>query len=422
MNNQLFHSEKTANFSVGLIPVLLAGAWLIYAALLTQLGYGLDTDAWLMARTADLLRSGDAYDPARSLGNPFWEFLLTFLQPDFEFRISNGLNLLLSLWFLFRLQQKFLADWQKDGKAALLLSFCLMPVFTEAATSSMEYVLAWLLLLESLIALRERKHNHFIVLCLLAGFTRAEFSLYLIITALYFNPQLIFRLLIPGLSIAAYLIWATGKNPVPFSTMEDIPVFFAGRVWFLIRQAGLLLPLYLLLLFLSLRQKDLLLKWPGRFSLFFFIFLPFEWAYAFPAMLSGGLVLAESLRGKAINRWLLLLSAISLSSTILLPYSGLPALYQERQLMLRQYQLASELKPARPLLLTDGATFLPTRSKLWERSHGNRLFHKPGSNLWVSERFTNAELDSLRREGFSIRKFSGKPGETNWLSEVPERQ
>jgi hypothetical protein len=421
LNNQQHFSEKHANFSVGSISLLLAAIWLAFAAILTGQGFGNDTDAWLMAQTAGRIRAGEGYDPARSLGNPLWEYLLAFLQPDFAFRISNGLNLLLALWFLFRLRA-ILPELSEKHKWPWFLVFCLLPVFTEAATSSMEYLPAWLLLLESLIALRNEKNNIFTVLCLLAGFTRPEFTLYLIVTALFFKPRLLVRLLIPAISTGIYLIWVTGKNPLPFSTIEEIPVFYAGRIWFLLRQAGLLLPVYLLLISLSLWQKDSMLKWPGKLSLFFFLFFPFEWAYAFPSMLSGGILLMARMKKVSVLGLLLPLLAASLISSFLFSLSGLPALYTQRKHMLWQYQHASAFKPERQSLLLDGATFLPTRFQAWERSHQNRLFHKTGSHFWVAERLTRLELDSFRREGFQLLRFSENPDEKYWLKEFEEQK
>jgi hypothetical protein len=88
------------------------------------------------------------------------------------------------------------------------------------------------------------------------------------------------------------------------------------------------------------------------------------------------------------------------------PVSGLGGLYATRNKMLHQFRQAENFKPQRPSLLLEGATFLPTRFQDWERSHQNRLFHKKGTQFWVGERLSRAELDSFQKEGFWIGRFS----------------
>ena len=407
--------EKPVNFSGGTVFFsILFFFWLLFAGLLCLQGYGLDTDAWLMAQTAGRLRAGESYDPARSLGNPVWEFLLVFLQPDYEFIISNGLNLILALLFLWRLN-RLLPGIPMPGIWFLRTGICLLPVFTEAAGSSMELMSAWYLFLESLLAVRQNRQGLTFFLVLLLTFTRPEFFIFISAAAIKLRNRKLYYLIPVLTALTAWVFWTLGKNPAPFGNLSEFFRFYAGRIWFLIRQAGLLLPVYLFLLYKGFHQTHQLLKWPGRLSTFFFILCPFEWAYAFPAMLSGMM----NLPAKAKNKRLLqALIAISTGSSLFFPLSGLPALYFQRQKMLHHFRQAEAYRPETPVLLLDGATYLPTKSSLWERSHENRLFRKKNSLFWVAERLQQSELDSFRTAGFRICRLGTGPGDS-WLQELP---
>jgi len=406
--------EISANFSVEW--VVFSGiflSWLLFSLVLCFQGFGGDADAWLMARTAALLRAGEAYDPARSLGNPLWEFLLALLQPGLRFECSNLFNLLTSLVFLWRIKL-LIPDFSQVNIVLVCLMLCCLPVFTEGASSSMELMPAWYLWLECLIALRNNQGKRFGMLYVLVCLIRPEFMLILLHGL--FRRKSLLPFYLPG-----FLIWLTsllytfGKNPLPFSGLEETLLFYAGRIWFLIRQAGLLLPAYLFLIFRSLWQQDFFLRWSGIPALIFFCFFPFEWAYAFPALFSGLLSLAAASGEKKLRRLLFVLMPASVLSVWISPLSGMAGLYLQRHTMLAQYAQAQAYLPEKPTLLLDGATFLPTDFRLWKRSMQNRLFQKKGSNFFVAERLQEKELDSLRRKGFEIYRLSGSRQNENWL-------
>lgn len=404
--------EKPVNFSGGAVFFsALLFCWFLFAIMLCLQGFGLDTDAWLMAQTAGRLLAGEGYDPARSFGNPAWEFLLTVLQPDFEFRISNGFNLALALLFLYRLRE-LQKDSSKESQLILPAALCLLPVFTEAATSSMELMPAWYLYLEALLSLKQNRRYLLVILCALATFTRPEFFLFIAAAVYHQNRKQLPQLLFPFILLLPYLWWSLGKNPAPFDSLSELPRFYAGRIWFLVRQAGLLFPVYLFLFYCSLKQENPLLKWSGRLSLGFFLLFPFEWAYAFPAMMSGLLQSSKIWERKHV----LMLLLISIGSSWLFPQSGLAALYRQRKQMLQQYQWMEKFNPKEPTLILDGATFLPTRFYLWERSAQNRIFHKKNSRILVAERLNPSEIDSLKQLGYHVCKLSN---ENPFLQEQP---
>jgi hypothetical protein len=107
---------------------------------------------------------------------------------------------------------------------------------------------------------------------------------------------------------------------------------------------------------------------------------------------------------------------MSLGSSLLFPQSGLAALYRQRKQMLQQYQWMENFNPKEPTLILDGATFLPTRFYLWERSAQNRIFQKKKSRVLVAERLNPSEIDSLKHLGYHACKLAN---EKPFLKELP---
>lgn len=278
----------------------------------------------------------------------------------------------------------------------------------------MELMPAWYLWLECLIAFRCGSGRLFSFLFTILCLTRSEF-LPLMLPGIFLRRNwLVFFL--PGL-LAAFgcMLSGWGKNPLPFSSLNDALTFYSGRIWFILRQAGLLLPILLFFIRRCLNQTDFLLRYSGMASLGLFCIFPFEWAYVFPAIFSGLLSYTGS-SGIRNLRGLFLAGLIaSLLTVFITPLSGLAGLYLHRKTMLAQFQLAKEFIPKKPLLLLDGATFLPTDYTRWIRSMQNRLFRKKNTRLFVAEKMTRAEVDSFRRSGYGIYHFSGESNASDWL-------
>jgi hypothetical protein len=189
LDKRQISTQNSVNFSdERLIFVFSCLAFCLVGSHLAQLGFGEDTDAWLMAQTARKLALGLGYDPARSFGNPLYEHLLIFLQPRLNWEWSNLVNLFLGVVFVWRLPLLF-PFLSVRQSLILRLSVMALPVFMEAATSSMEYMLAWSLLLETLLAWNTKRLAAFFCFETLAIFTRLEFL-----------PLLVFALL-PNLTV-----------------------------------------------------------------------------------------------------------------------------------------------------------------------------------------------------------------------------
>jgi hypothetical protein len=395
-------SGETADSIV--LPLWLL--WNIWCFPLCFLGFGEDTDAWLMAQTIQKLKQGLPYDPARSLGNPLYEFaasLLPFLPLG---RLTNFINLLLANFFLFRIKAFFPFSSPFSLGFTRLALMC-MPFFQEAATSSMEYIPAWLLFFETRRALHFKNPFWFFAGLVMCSFLRIEFFLFLRIlfstSKRHSNLQIFLWIFCLGL-ISFYLGWVWGKNPAPFSDLPSALSFYGGRLMYLLRQAGLLLPAYLVPFFLvSGLKRDFFMPSEMKTNILFFIIFPFEWAYIFPVWLWSANVLADS---DYSHPRLLLLPVVGFFLgffTVFPPGWGMPAQVLKRKLQLKWLDWAEKQKPEKPEILLHGATFIPWDYQKWEKVLDNRIFRKRGSLLYVGEKLQEAELDSLFRLGFRVR-------------------
>lgn len=366
-----------------------------------------------MAQTSQKLLLGLGYDPARSFGNPLYEGLLCLLQPGQTWWWSNLFNLLLAFVFLLRLPG-LLPFLPSAGLLTLRLCLLASPVFTEAATSSMEYMLTWCLVQETLIASSSDRSLHFYAAVFFACFTRLElFPILALSFLLHTDLKTTGRkrcdpLFFAGIGIVwvLYLYWALGKNPSPFHDLKTGVLFYAGRIFFLFRQAGFLSVFYLVSLagLQIVRREAPGLYKPGlALSLFFFLF-PFEWAYAFPAVVIG---LAGLISGYSKQRvWVFPLLVVFGSVFQWRPGSGFqfcaPLYYTTRTEMTELFLLSQKASFEKPCLVLYGATFLPSNTLDWEKLMDNRLFHRKNSGLYVGEKLSRTELDSLVLEGFTL--------------------
>lgn len=390
-------------------PVLFLIPGAVFLAVLGGLGYGADSDAWLMVHTALKLRMGEAYDPARSFGNPLYEYFLCLLPHPDAYRVSNGLNSVLALFFLYRLGAAF--PGLAPGRL-LFLQVCwlVFPPFYEAASSTMDYLPAWVCWLEAHIRLQRGRHLPAALFLLAATGFRPETGA---LAALAYGLPPGRNRRVYALPLLAALVWCflqSGKNPLPAGSFSQWLDFYLGRIRFWAGQTGL----WLLPIFFSVRQGLKVLDF-GRpecrpvltFGLFFLL-LPFEWAYGFPALLLLSGKAAAHFSGARITALPVLLT---LAGFFPWGYPGNPVVpgwpgpVQQRMRMHSEFLAAGTAAPPFPALILNGATWIPIDPTCWEAEIPGRLFRKKGSLLSVGERLSPAETDSLRQAGFRI--YSG---------------
>lgn len=393
--------------------------WLVVSGYLCTLGFGADPDAWLMAQTAQKLQLGFGYDPARSAGNPLYEFLIAFLQQEGQWLFSNLASLGVASIILWRLPMYFPENL---GIPIFRLMLMVLPWFWEAATSSIETIFALWFWLEAGFQINRDKKLAAALLLLLSSFTRPEYFLLISLTDWRFwkkNNLIWFTSLV---FISTYLYWVQGKNPMPFHDLNSAIRFYGGRIFTLIQD-----PKWMIVIFLFI-GPTIWKSSPGN-SIFskgavvnigVFCLFPFEWAYLLPFM-----VVALS---RLKVRWKSLVLILSIALPFLQfksdfhPKLGLP--WADRVWKTETFQLAQRADFQQKTILLYGATWLPTDVEAWSKSMQNRLFHRENSYFYLGEKIsTISELDSLHKAGFQIVAWKEELGDFKTLNgkiQIPE--
>lgn len=399
-----FADSRRVHFLAGLI-------WLAWALYLCQLGFGEDADAWLLNRTASLLRNQHVYDPARSIGNPLYELLLAALGPPaFPGFFSNLLSLFLALVFLYRLRFLFGPE-QKTQVYFFRICLMVSPLFTGMATASMEFMPAWCCFLEGLISWKNRQSSNTLVwLGLMAGF-RPEWALVPALAYLFSrmvassNRRIPLSWLLPLPVFLLWAFWMAGKNPLPFDSISGYFRFSVLRVAFLIREAGFVSLIYGWAMVPLLRVPKSAPDFLALACLMLFFCFPYEWAYLFPALFLGLLRHLESYVAAPL-RWSLPVF-IGISSCFYffrestLSFS-VPAPALRRMEMAALWTQSQNLQDSGKNLLLFGATYLTHQPENWTAEAGNRIFRHKKGHLVVAENLNSQQIDSCRMAGYRV--------------------
>lgn len=388
--------------------------FLLYGFFFLPLGFGLDTDAWLMAQTVEKLRMGEGYDPARSLGNPLYEFLLVPLQWGEQWIISNAINLLIFCIIIWRIPAYF-PKIELVKVAGIRFLFLLFPLFLKNATSSIEFIPALWFLMEATAAIEKDKLTAACLWTVLAIFCRLEFALFLLLFQMPFWQKRLPAFLLILISWGGYIFYAWGKNPVPWRDASYF-YFFIHRFGALFVHGGAVFLVYPLMVIalLHLPASEIRYRNLAFGNLLAFMFSPFEWEYLLPFFFISlvGLTLwcnQKQLLGLGVL--IQLLNFIHFqwdrgTNQFLIEFQ-LP--HQERAEAFGQYQWAQRHRPAQKTLYLSGATLFPYPVKDWEKVKDNRIFHRKDSHFYVGERLGNRELDSLHHAGWVIEKNTTMP-------------
>lgn len=382
--------------------------FLFYEIWMAGLGFGEDTDAWLMAQTAEKIRMGLGYDPGRSFGNPMYEYLIALLQMGEQWWVSNLLNLLIFILFLRRIPFYFpeLSENQILSIRFLILVF---PIFLKNAGSSIEFVPALFFLFEANRSILNNQFPTAIFWSVVGAFTRLEFLPFLFLAQMTFW-QRNWRIALPLAGIwLVYLLWVWDKNPTPFFSFNGGMVFYITRLGVLVESMGFAIFFFPILLF-AFQRVQLRESWKilGFSSLALFCFFPFEWEYAFPFFSLSIICLGIHLKFReAVLFGLILLTASLFKPEIRNWKNGFFSFRLEwphtrRQVSFSNYCIAQKIDFEHKTIVLTGATLFPFPVSRWEKILDNRIFHRKNSNFYCGERLSKSEVDSLVASGFRI--------------------
>lgn len=146
-----------------LIPFALA--WLAVTIPILSLGYGSDTDSWLVARVAEIFWTTHHYEPSRSSGFPFYEMAVAPLVHTGHYWAANSLALVGAVNLLASLV--YLAHRGKLRHPKLVLLFMgFLPVILKNATCTVDYVVTLSVISWAYVAIT---FNHLTVAVVLIG-------------------------------------------------------------------------------------------------------------------------------------------------------------------------------------------------------------------------------------------------------------
>lgn len=136
--------------------VLILTLWLVTVAPLTMLGFGSDTDAWLVADVTDYIVAQGRYLRSRTTGFPLYELAVTPLVQLGNWQLSNlfalgsGLVLLLTVGSLGR-------HGHYRHPAIVLGTLAFLPVIVKNASVTMDYLSSLALLMLAYRALLQER-------------------------------------------------------------------------------------------------------------------------------------------------------------------------------------------------------------------------------------------------------------------------
>jgi hypothetical protein len=435
---------------------LQLAAWLALVVPLATLGFGSDSDAWLVGRAAETIWHTGTYTLSRSIGFPLYELLVTPLVALGGWFMANlvavasGVALLFALW---RLTER--GDLRHPLFVVVAILF--LPVTVKNGSSTMDYLPALAILVWAYVALRAGRPAVCAILIGLASGFRASSVVFIVPTLLYTYQEgrswreqsrlLVLAVLTAVLAYSPVLLRYGLRGLGGHIALDPQTRFFIGG-YNALQLFGVIPSLFLIAsLFYSLRTvgKGRRERWTPEVTFqtavigvmaALFVLQPDEPEYLLPAV-PFLMMLIDRLLGV---RWLALLVVVLLSYHVvrletvggesgsrkieLSLKAGLTvADVQDRLFKLATRQAATMYVTAQPTVLMLGEAWIPTRNDAWTPVEVESLpmYKQRSGNLYISNRiWQEPQLRVLRRRGFRLVVWRGekwelmRAGTTDW--------
>jgi hypothetical protein len=195
--------------------VLLA-AWLAIVLPMTLLGFGSDTDAWLVARNAERMWATGAYTASRTTGFPLHEILTTPFIRFGSWYASNLASLLFGVG-LFAAVVYLGRRGRLSHPVLCLLSIAFLPAILVDSSSTMDYVFGLSTLTWAYVAMLEKKPVVSAVLIGVSVGFRPTNGLFIVPVAVYvyLKERTLSSILLPV--VTAFVVGLVFYSPVLFA-------------------------------------------------------------------------------------------------------------------------------------------------------------------------------------------------------------
>ena len=140
------------------VVVRIAVCWVLLVAPLTVLGFGSDTDAWLIADVSDYIVAQGRYLRSRSTGFPLYELAVTPLVQAGDWYLSNQVALLGGLALVCILGALAMRGHYRHP-VVVLTAFMFLPIVMKNGSVTMDYLPGLALLSAAYLLLLKRRFD-----------------------------------------------------------------------------------------------------------------------------------------------------------------------------------------------------------------------------------------------------------------------
>lgn len=422
--------------------VSFAVVWLTVTLPLLNLGYGSDTDSWLVARVADVIWTTHKYNPSRSSGFPLFEIGISPFVHSGRYWVANllpflgGVSLLVSLAVLGRKRRL-----RHPRLVMIFIGF--LPVVLKNATCTIDYALTLSFLSWAYVALTSGRYAATMVLVGVACGFRPQ-------TVLYFPPLALYLWWLTRSFKKAFVLGAIGAttavlcySPVllttgPLSGYKDYALGVVGQTLMFgyngFQVLGIIPTLLLAgIVIYAVRARkqgapDFNHEIPHLYLhlgvcaiyLVAFAAMPHEPEYLLPAVLSLVFMMDSLLDHRLMIA--ATCAALSYHAFRIETLGGVSAHrklkvsikvgYLARDIAVRRWMVSTRdaltnFTPDRPTYLMFGSDWATTLNPAFEEVERFTAFRKKGTEYYVADPVTDAQVDALRARGLRVVLWKG---------------